>query len=168
VASDKRFLDSLRQAFDSLSNANLGEFMSEREKYDRIITAESHEGGRIVTMSSAIVSPRHVALVATDVVSPDAARYALNTATRLDAKLDILTPLEEPNVREALGQTLIDWQLVRLEQDLITSVPQYTRKRAGLLCVVVDAADQIAEQIMRYTNDHFLSEVPWVFVTKGA
>lgn len=167
-------LADIDRAMKGLAHAYLGDYLADEDKL-RVLEVPQPVRMSIALPSGAELAvapsaPRRVALAVQGEVKAGALRYARNACERMDADLDVLTDLNEGQLKAAIqpqvqplpaGHRL---EIVRLGRDLVSGILDYARGRRGLLFVVVSADDAVAERLMAGSSGRRHLDVPWVVV----
>jgi hypothetical protein len=163
-------LSDIGRALGGLAYADLGEYLPQQDK-------EAILGVRAVRLPLSPPRPaaepgRRIALAVQGRVQPGALRYAESACERLDADLDVLTDLIDPELqgavepaRRSLAQRGHRVEIVRLGREVQKGIVRYARERYGLLFVVVSAEDAFADSLVAGRGASRRVDVPWVVVT---
>ncbi len=136
----------LKQAWDALAYADVGEFLPYAEKC-RLLGVEppGDSEGHLPPVESA--PRRAVALTLSPGLEPGAIDYAIGMAQRLEAGLVLLCPAAAApdalvrDLHQRLAAQGVSWEEVALGAPWIDSAASFLRRRGDVVCLILAARD---------------------------
>jgi len=172
----KKLTETMKQMLDALAFAHAGEYLSGREK-SRILSQRSGtiekapatpEPARVPASSSA----RRVALYLGSELPPEVMDYVIQTCSRLQHELTVLTfqsentgrALMAPH-RQALDAAGVDMELVTLSGESVSGLRRYLRGHPEVAFLACKDAGYLGHGYLNGTQSENALPVPVVVVT---
>ena len=166
----RSILNDIRRASNALAYAHTGEMLSINNKYN--VLAESDVKMRSEqtppVQTSLPAASKHVLLAFSGQVQSASLCYAMKTATRHDAQLDILTDLNAAQLKKelfrVLGHNKIEYNVIKQKTDLLDAIATYTESHPDVLFVVTSSQDTLTERYVETRSQEYTFQTPWLVI----
>jgi hypothetical protein len=160
----------LRRAFNALALAHHGEMLPRSTKYRVLAGCTSRKAPPPRIAQVPVPGARRRIAFALDGQSHgDMLRYAIDTAARFDADIDIITNLGASDAQAVivheLGAATDGWNLVQVGDDLLTGIADYARRNPDVLFVMSSAAGALTERYIEAAPTRGIIRVPWLVIS---
>ncbi|MGD8784796.1 MAG: hypothetical protein PVG75_10175 [Thioalkalispiraceae bacterium] len=161
--------NDFKKAFSALAYEHSGEMLSLRDKKD-MLTADAdlkiEQADQQVYFSSA--ERKRIAVLLNDQSPSAVLRYAVNSADRYNADLDIITTVEKSVITNELANldtgAIREMTIINDDKDLLTSLAKHVQQHPSLLFVVTSDHDTITERYVTARPVDIQMTTPWLVV----
>ncbi|WP_455205469.1 hypothetical protein [Kaarinaea lacus] len=186
--SIEQLKSEIRQAMNALAFAHHGEMLSPVHK-SRILADERYPQASNNSMSidstsehtsniststqvnshaDDTVARKRVVLALNSKTQASVLRYAIEAADRFDAQLDIVSNLDENQVKmemtQKIGHAASNWNLVPVNGDLLAGIAEHTRQHPEVIFIVTSDQDPLTQHYVATGSVGSVAQVPWLLV----
>jgi len=161
--------NQIRQAFSALEFEHSNEMLSPSRKH-QVLSGTKHPVTANQPAQDTEMSPRKKLLVAfNEIMHMELLEYAIDTAKKFNADIEILSRLSHDEVHGKVSQELdkhpVGWSVLNSEKEcVLDEVHSYSSEQPELLFVVTSHEDTLSKRYITEQSANSNNQAPWVVV----